>query len=182
MSNALMGKTIGFIDEAIASEELITNNNSLMKMVRTMATFSQQVSISSSLSLIGGSIADVMTITGGYIIIDALFGVVVTVCSNNACTVAFGIDPTVGAADIPISSGVDVDSAAVGDTLWVDGDATASVLMDQATNPALFPAYSFLCPVGGLDMDLANSNLTTGAIDLILVWRACSPEAYVTVA
>jgi hypothetical protein len=182
MSNQMTSRTLGFLEESIASEELITNNNSLMKIVKTMGTFSRQVSISSSLSLIGGSIADVMTITGGYIIIEAIFGVVVTVCSANACTLALGIDPTVGASDIPIGTAIEMNAAALGDTVWVEADASACVLMDQATNPALYPFYSFLCPAGGLDMDMSNSNLTTGAIDLIVVWRACSPEAYVTVA
>ena len=183
MSNALMGQTIGFIDEAIASEELITNNNSLMKLVRTMGAFSRQVSISPALSLVNSTaLPDVMTVVGGYILVEGIFGVVVTACSANASTFALAHDPTVGAADIVLNSAIEMNAAALGDTIWIDGDATAATLADQATNPALAAPSPFLLPAGGLDITMSAADLTTGAIDLIMIWRACSPGAYVTVA
>ena len=182
MSNALMAQTLGFVDEAIASEELITNNNSLMKIVRTMGTFSRQVSISSSIALTGGSIADVFTIVGGYIIVEGIIGRLTTACSANACTMAWGIDPTVGAADIPIGTAVEMNAATLGSFISAEGDGSALVIDANDTSPGSLCAVPFMAPAGGIDIDMQNSNLTTGVMDLVLIWRACSPAAYVTVA
>lgn len=183
MSNQMMARTLGFLEESIASEELITNNNSLMKIIKTMGTFSRQVSMKSAFSLVNITASpDVMTVAGGYILVEAIFGVVVTACSANASTLALAIDPTVGAANIPIGTAIEMNAAALGDTVWVEGDASACILMDQATNPALVAPYPFVFPAGGLDLTMSTADLTTGAIDLIMIWRALSPAAYVTVA
>ena len=183
MSNKSMAQTLGFIDEAISADELITNNNSAMKLLRTLTTFMPRASVSSNLSLVASTaLPDVMTVAGGYILVDAIFGVVVAACSANASTMVIDFDPTVGAADIPIADAIEMNAAALGDTVWVEADATAAILMDQATNVALVPPFPFLLPAGGLDLTMSTADLTTGAIDLIMVWRAVTPGAYVTVA
>jgi len=152
-------------------------------MIRTMATFSRQVSLKTGLDLTGGSIADVFTIVGGYIIVEGIIGRLTAACSANACTLAITSDPTVGASDTPIGTAVEMNAATLGSAIYVTGaSADAAIKAAENATVPLLCVTPFLLPPGGLDVDLSTSDLTTGTMDLMMIWRACSPEAYVTVA
>ena len=182
MSDGHIIRTIGLLEDSRISEAKMNNNNTMMSMVKTMAMSSRQVSISESVALDGGSIADVFTITGGYILIEAFMLFLTEVVSGNACTMAWGIDPTTGAADIPIGTALDINAYAVGDMIWAEGDGTALEKADNATNSARGCITPILGPPGGIDMDMANSDPTTGIADVIMIWTPLSADAYVTVA
>ena len=180
MSNAAMVQNIGLLEDAvIADTAKMINNNSLMAMVKTMAQRQLRVSISSSLALDAGSQADVFTITGGYVMIYAMVMFTTEAVSANACNMAWGFDPTTGAADIPIGANVDINAMALGDAVYAEGDATALVIADQATNPALACITPILGPPGGIDVDLANSNPTSGIADFMVQYRPLTADAYI---
>lgn len=180
MSNQAMIKAIGQPEDAvIADTTKMINNNSLMAMVKTMAQRQMRVSIKSSLALDGGSVADVFTITTGYVLIYAMVMFITEAVSNNACNMAWGIDATTGAADIPVGANVDIADTSIGSAIYAEGDATALVIADQATKPALACITPIFAPPGGIDVDLANSNPTTGIADFVIQYRPLTADAYI---
>lgn len=180
MGERIFSQTVGLVTDAvIADTTKMINNNSLMAMVKTMAQRQMRVSISSSLALDGGSVADVFTITGGYVMIYSMVMFLTEAVSNNACNMAWGIDATTGAADIPIGANVDIADSSIGSAIYAEGDATALIIADQATSPALACITPIMGPPGGIDVDLANSDPTTGIADFIVQYRPLTADAYI---
>lgn len=177
--NKLFVQTVGRLEDSVIGDAKMINNNTLMAMVKTMSQFQMRTSISSSLALDGGSVADVFTITGGYVMIYAMVMFLTEAVSNNACNMAWGFDPTTGASDIPIGSNLDIADFAIGDMIYAEGDATALAQADQATNSAFACTTPILGPLGGIDVDLANSDPTTGIADFIVQYRPLTPDAYI---
>jgi len=123
-------------------------------------------------SLTSGTIDDVFTIAGGDILVLALWSTVTTVCSNNSVTMGYTWDPTAGAGtDTAIASGVDVDSAAVGDSVCAEGDATAAVIKAIGTAVPIAALNSgFILGPGGIDIEMQSSNLTTGIVTAKMIY------------
>jgi hypothetical protein len=182
MSEHYWVRNFGDIDQSIVTEAAFPAKVTMVKVLKTMASFTRQVSIKSSLALDGGSVADVFTIAGGYIMIEGLIGFVTEAVSANACNMLWAFDPTIGASDTPICANVDINAMALGSCFYAEGDATAGVIVANGTDVGSMMTTPIIGPPGGIDMDLANSNPTTGIADVILVWRPLSAGAYVTVA
>ena len=155
------------------------NNNSLMSMAKTIAQYTPRTCISEGVILTGGSIADVFTVTGGYITIHAFICHVTVVCSANACTMAWSADPTVGAANTPIMAAIEMNACVLGSMVYAVGDASAGVIAANDTTLGLWCVTPIVCPAGGIDMTLSNSNLTTGTINAIMIYSPVTADAYV---
>ncbi len=134
-----------------------------------------------AVALTGGSVVDVFTITGGPILIENIWVQITTAVSANACAINFQSDPTVGASNTDISegtAGADLNALALGDVVHLNGDSQdvmkiAAVGTDlpvkENQNGGIF------CPVGGIDMILANSDPTTG---IATIWMSYLPLDY----
>ena len=127
---------------------------------------------SKSLALDGGSVADVFTVSNGPVMLLGLFTHVTTAVSNHACNFKWQSDPTSGAASTDLCDNVDIDSAAIGDVLYITGaSAAAQVKAANAGTVALCcTTPTFLLP-GGVDAVLANNNPTSGAATVYLVYQ-----------
>jgi hypothetical protein len=134
-----------------------------------------------SLALTGGSVADVFTVAGGPVLLLGLFTHITTAVSNNACNFKWQSDPTSGAASTDLCGNVEIAQAAIGDVFYITGaSGTAQAKAANAAVVALSCSVpAFLLP-GGVDAVLANSNPTTGAATVYLVYRPLAEEATVT--
>lgn len=137
---------------------------------------------SASLVLTGGSVADVFTVSNGPVQLLGLFTHVTTAVSNNACTFKWQSDPTSGAASTDLCDNVaSIAQAAIGDVFYITG-ASADVQVKAANATAVALSCSvpaFLLP-GGVDAVLGNSDPTTGAATVYLVYRPLVDGAVVS--
>ena len=127
---------------------------------------------SASLVLTGGSVADVFTVAGGPVQLFGLFTHITTAVSNNGCSFKWQSDPTSGAGSTDLSGVIDIALAAIGDVLYIDG-VSANAQKKAANGAAVAlncTTPTFLLP-GGVDANLTNSNPTTGAATVYLVYR-----------
>ena len=140
----------------------------------------------SSQALTGGTVADVFTVSGGPVLCLGIFVHITTACSANASLIHFEADPTVGAANTDIAEGAgapDLQSAAVGDWFYTNGDSQD--VMVKAANGTDLPMMAnnnggIVLPVGGIDMDLSTSDLTTGIADIFIRYKPLVAGAKVT--
>ena len=181
MSSKHLIQVLGRTEDSVIADttDWVNTSNTLMAMLKTQMQRQMRVSISSSVALDGGSVADVFTVTGGYCMIYSMVMFLTEAVSANACTMAWSFDPTTGASDIPIGSALSFNGYAIGDMVWAEGDATALVKADQATNSARACTVPILAPVGGIDMDMQNSDPTTGIADWIIQYRPLTADAYI---
>jgi hypothetical protein len=175
-------------DSVIASTAVMVNtSNTLMSMLKTIAQHMPRTSISTGIVLTGGDLADVFTVTGGYILLQGMTVVITTAVSANAALIGFVHDPpaTYGASTTDIATetaSADIQSAAIGDMFAADLDATAVVKYAHGT--ALAPhgkvhPGGLVLPPGGIDITLSTSDPTTGAGDAIVFYTPLTANAYV---
>jgi hypothetical protein len=114
----------------------------------------------------------VFTVSGGPVLLLGLFTHVTAAVSADACNFKWQSDPTSGAANTDLCGNVDIVSAAIGDVLYIDGvSANVQVKAANATAVALScTTPAFLLP-GGVDAILANSDPSTGAATVYLVYQ-----------
>ena len=134
-----------------------------------------------SLVLTGGSVADVFTVAGGPVLLLGLFTHITTAVSNNACNMQWESDPTSGALSTDLCGDLAIAQAAIGDVFYITGaSAAAQVKAANAGTVALgCTTPVFLLP-GGVDAVLQNSDPTTGAAAVYLVYRPLVSGATVT--
>lgn len=114
----------------------------------------------------GGSVANIFTITGGPIEVVSLVGEVTTAVSNNPCNMKLIMDPTAG-ADTDMCLVLDIDSFVI--NTWIHLDGTIGNAAVENVPGAALPLgvgmdIPLILPPGTIDMNLANSNPSTGAI------------------
>ena len=187
MSERIQAQTIGLVTDAVIGDAAMVNNNTLMSMVKTIAQYMPRTSISTGVVLTGGDVADVFTVTGGYILLTGMTLVVTAAVSANAALVGFVFDPVAAygasATDIATETGsADLQSAAIGDMFAADLDATAVVKYANGTALAphgkVHPGGLVLSPGGGIDVTISTSNPTTGAGDVICQYTPLTANAY----
>ena len=171
-------RTLGFLEDSVIGDAKMINNNSLMALVKTIAQYNRRTSIKTGLALTGGSVADVFTITG-YIEILAFVCHVTTVCSANACTMAQSVDTTVGAANTPLMAAIEMNACVLGSIVYTEGDASAGEIAANDTTLGLGCITPVICPAGGVDMTLQNSNLTTGIVTAIMSYSPLTADGFV---
>jgi hypothetical protein len=133
-------------------------------IVRRGVSNAESVAQATDLALDGGSVANVFTISGGPILLLALIAEITEAVSANACNAKWVADPTAG-ADTDMCAVFDIASAAVGTYLTIDGTiANAMVAAVPATALPLGIGMDIplIIPVGTIDLNLANSDPTSG--------------------
>ena len=162
------------------------NAVSMAEVLREIYDLGERVASNTAVALTGGTVADVFTIAGGPILILGLWVDITTAVSANACAIHFESDPTVGASNTDIAegtAGADITGLAVGSVVHLNGDSQD--IMKLAVNGTDLPMMEnqnggIYCPVGGIDMDLANSDPTTGIATLWLRYKPLARGVTVT--
>lgn len=156
------------------------NAVSMAEVLREIFDLGERVVSNTAVALTGGTVADVFTVAGGPIEIINLWVDITTAVSANACVINFQSDPTVGASNTDISegtAGADLTGLALGSVVHLNGDSQD--VMKIAANGTDLPVKEnqnggIFCPIGGIDMILANSDPTTGIATL---WMRYKPLA-----
>ena len=134
------------------------------------------------ISVIGGTVSDIFTIINGLVAVFSLLGEVVTAVSANACNMKLVADPLRG-IDTDMCTVVDIQSAAIGDIFYIDGtvgNAMVKAVPGTALPLAIGMDIPLCLPVGTIDLNLANSNPTTGVITWYIRYAALQVGAYIT--
>lgn len=136
-----------------------------------------------SLALDGGSIEDVFTVAGGPVQLIGLLMFITEAVSNNSCTAQWQLDPTTGASDNPLCGTLDIDSAAIGDCLYITGvHDGAMVNAANGTECGQMCSTSVMLTPGGVDLDLQNSDPSSGIATVYLIYRPMAQGVTVTAA
>ena len=175
---AVLSGAIGIA--AFPSSAAPANDVSIAEVLREIYDLGERVVSKTGVSLTGGSIVDVFTIAGGPIEIINIWVDITTAVSADACIINFKSDPTVGASLTDLcegTAGADLTGLLVGSLVFLDGGSQDKMLL--AVNGANLPSKNndnggIFCPVGGIDMILANSDPSTGAATL---WMRYKPLA-----
>jgi len=187
MGERIFAQTVGNVEASVLTDAAMINNNTLMAMLKTIAQHMPRSSVSTGIVLTGGDLADVFTVTGGYVLLKGMCVVITAAVSNNAALIGFVHDPPAayGASttDIATETGsADLASAAIGDMFSAELDATAVVKYAHGTALAVFGATNpggLVLPPGGIDITISTSNPTTGAGDAIVHYVPLTPNAYI---
>lgn len=134
----------------------------------------------SSQVLTGGSIADIFTITGGPILIEALIGEFDEAVSADPCDLKLVMDPSVG-VDTDMCLVIDINGLAQYSYLYLDG-VIGNAIVNAVPGTALPLGFAtpLIVPRGTIDMNLANSDPTTGAITWYMRYRPLASGVVVT--
>ena len=162
------------------------NAVSIAEVLREIYDLGERVISNTAVALTGGTVADVFTIAGGPIEIINIWVDITTAVSANACAIHFESDPTVGASNTDIAegtAGADITGLAVGSVVHLNGDSQD--IMKIAANGTDLPMKEnqnggIFCPIGGIDMDLANSDPTTGIATLWMRYKPLGRGVVVT--
>ena len=129
----------------------------------------------------GGTIANIFTISGGPVLVESLIGEFTAAVSANACNLKLIMDPTAG-ADTDMCVAVDIVSAAINSWVYLDGtigNAAVIAVPGTALPLGIGTDIPLILPPGTVDMSLANSNPTTGAITWYMRYKPLKPGAKV---
>ena len=133
--------------------------------------------------LTGGDVDDLFTVSGGPVQILFLGIEITTAVSNNASLVNWESDPTVGAANTPISAvggAPDIALAALGDWFVIGGDSTdVALLFANGTDLPIRESY-ITVPVGGIDMKLTTNAPTTGIATAYVRYKPLRADSRIT--
>lgn len=162
------------------------NAVSMAEVLREIYDQGERAISNTAVALTGGTVVDVFTIAGGPIMILGLWVEITTVVSGDACVINFLSDPTVGASTTDISegtAGADLNALAVGSVVYLNGDSQD--VMVNAVHGTNLPHMALnnmgiYCPVGGIDMVLANSDPSTGIATLWLRYKPLGRGVIVT--
>lgn len=116
--------------------------------------------------LTGGSIADLFTITGGPIEVIALVGEIIEAVSGDPCDLKLVMDPTDG-ADTDMCTVIDIDGFVIHSWIYLDGtigNPAVQAIPGTALPLGIGMDIPLVLPPGTIDMNLANSDPTTGSI------------------
>jgi hypothetical protein len=129
----------------------------------------------------GGTVANVFTVSGGPVYLLALLLEITEAVSANACNAKWVADPTTG-VDTDMCLVVDIQSAAIGTFYKISGNI-ASALTAAVPGTALPLGINLstplIIPIGTIDLNLANSNPTSGIATAHLQYAPVVPGASV---
>ncbi len=123
--------------------------------------------------LTGGTISNIFTIINAPILLVALIMEIKVAVSANNCNAKLVANPTVG-IDTDMCSVVDIISAAIGDFFHIDGTIANAMIKDIpgfALPLGIGMDIPLIIPVGAIDLNLANSDPSTGAVDIYLRYK-----------
>ena len=137
--------------------------------------------VNTGVALDAGGVADVFTVANGPIEVIGLIAHLTEAVSANACDTFFESDPTIGAGMAPLCAALDIVSFAIGDSVFIDG--TGGNALIRAANGTIAPRRCAIPAVvfpGGIDLNQANSDPTSGIADVYLIYRPLSATAAVS--
>lgn len=132
-------------------------------------------------ALDGGSVVNIFTITGGPVQVLALIAEITEAVSAHACNTKLVADPTAG-ADTDMCAVLDITGVQIGTFLTIDG--TIANAMVKAVPGTALPLgvgmdIPLIIPVGTIDLNLANSNPTSGIATFYLRYKPLAEGARV---
>lgn len=144
----------------------------------------ERVIIKPSIALDGGTIADLLTVSGGPVLITLMAMEITEAVSAHACTMAWESDPTAGSNNVPIGTALDINGYGVGDFVYAECDGTALIYADVDAGTALAQGAvgrgGIVVPIGGIDMVMANSDPTSGIGTMFVRYKPLNVGAKIT--
>lgn len=134
-----------------------------------------------SVALDGGSVANIFRIYNGPVRLLAFVGECTEAVSAHACNMKFVMDPTTG-ADTDMCLVVDINAMALGSFFYLDGtigNACVIAVPGTALPLGIGMDIPLILPVGTIDLNLANSNPTSGIADIWMQYIPLVDGAYV---
>ncbi len=155
-------------------DEIVTDVGNIWDMMGKSVATGEQV-------LTGGTIQNIFTIgTPGPIEVLSLVGRFTEAVSADPCDLKLILDPIPG-TDTDMCLVVDIDSAGLDSWIYLDGViGNAAILADDGTALPRSMAIPLVLPYGTVDMDLSNSDPTTGAIIWYMSYRPMNTGIVVT--
>ena len=154
--------------------------------IRELYDISEKSTVNTAVALTGGTVADVFTVAGGPILVLGLWVQITTAVSADACAMHFESDPTAGASNTDLAegtAGADITGLAIGSIVALNGDSQdimrlcvvgVDLPVMENQNGGIF------VPIGGIDMDLANSDPSTGIADITIFYKPLARGVTVT--
>ena len=168
------------------SSAVPANAVSIAEVLRELYDISEKSTVNTAVALTGGTVADVFTVAGGPILVLGLWVQITTAVSADACAMHFESDPTAGASNTDLAEGTggaDITGLAIGSIVALNGDSQdimrlcvvgVDLPVMENQNGGIF------VPIGGIDMDLANSDPSTGIADITIMYKPCGRGVTVT--
>ena len=141
----------------------------MIAITQPIDTVSPKTAETGTVLLTGGSVANIFTVSGGPVLVEALFAEIMATVSNNACDAKLVMDPAVG-ADTDMCVALDIAQDVIGSFLTIDGtigNAMVNAVPGTALPLGVGMDIPLILPVGTVDLNLANSNPTTGSA----IWK-----------
>ena len=171
-------------DNVMDTSTVVANQDgSVFERLEQLMRMQPQVAETTSVALTGGTVANVFTVTGGYIEVLGLFAFVTTAVDTAACNAQFLYDPAQG-ADTPLCAVLDITDVTQYSYLYCTGDISDALInaVPAADVPHLFSTLGEPMVLGPctIDLSLSTSNPSTGAATIYLYYRIIEPGAAVT--
>ena len=155
--------------------------DSVGTLVTTLDNWDVRTVKKADLALDGGTVADVFAVANAPVELLGLLIHLTEAVSADACAMNIQSDPTSGAANTDMCDSVDINAAAIGDVIWMEG--TPGTILANAANgtgvPQMCDHPQVVLP-GGIDFIFANSTPSSGIADVYLVYRPLAANAIVT--
>ena len=135
-----------------------------------------------SVAMTGGNVADIFTIAGGPVLVEALFAEVTAAISDDASNCKLTMDPTNG-ADTDLCTVLDVADTAQYSFLTVDGtigSAMVNAVPGTAVPLGVGMDIPMILPIGTIDLGLSTSAPSTGTTVWYMRYRPLKAGASVT--
>lgn len=132
--------------------------------------------------LTGGSVPSIFTITGGPILLLSVIAECYSTVSANACGLTLTVNPTYGTDVALQTSAIDINAMAQGSIIsWsATGNAVDGAIRVTGTSLAYGSEQGIVIPEGNIDLTLANSDPTTGAVNFYIRYKPLRSNAAVT--
>ena len=165
-----------------AAAGAVSATESLMAYAKQLVGASIGLAKTGTVLLTAGSVPNIFTIAGGPILVEALFAEITVVVSTNACATKLVMDPTAG-ADTDMCTTIDISDFIVNSFLTIDGtigNAMINSVPATALPLGIGMDIPLILPVGTVDLNLANSNPSTGSSVWYMRYRPLAVGVTVT--
>lgn len=130
----------------------------------------------------GGTVVDIFTINNGHIKVLGIWAFIDTAVSANACNAKLQHDPSAaGPGTVDICGVLDIQSDAQYSYWYITGDEDDALVNDTVAHLIGGTTEDpLVLNAGGIDLNLQNSDPTTGQADFYIVYQVLEPGAYVS--
>lgn len=180
-ANVWVRDVVGNKSDAAAAGA-VSETESIMAYVKQLTGASIGLAKTGTVLLTAGSVPNIFTIAGGPILVEALFAEITVVVSGDACAAKLVMDPTAG-ADTDMCATFDINAIIVNSFLTIDGtigNAMVNSVPATALPLGIGTDVPLILPVGTVDLNLANSDPSTGSSVWYMRYRPLSAGVTVT--